>query len=106
MEDVACNSTKADQQTTVTEQYNDQFWTKILKEYAKFSTWAHWEAFDIGERQDTWKKIDALKHKKGEYQLFKVGYASKIWVKWNIRKARGIPHFIVRSKVHAEMRKL
>ena len=104
MEDVACNSTKADQQTTVTEQYNDQFWTKILKDMPHF-THEHIEKHLILEKDKTPDKklANALKHKKGGYRLFKAGYATKIWVKGNMRKAHSIPHFIMRSQVHAEM---
>ena len=72
MEDEPCNSTKADQRTAVTEQYNDQFWTKILKGMPNF-THEDIEKHLILKRDKTpYKKpADALQHKKGRYQLFK-----------------------------------
>ena len=75
MEDVVCNSTKADQQTTVTEKYNDQFWTKILKDMPNFAH-EHIEKHLMLEKDKTTDKnlTDALKHKKRGYRLFKAGY--------------------------------
>ena len=107
MEDKPCTSTKADQQTSMPEVYNQQLWTKSLKDMPNF-THEHIEKYLILEKDKTpdKKPAEALKHKKAGYRLFKAGYATKIWVKANIRKADNIPHFIVRCQVNAEMRKL
>ena len=65
MEDEACNSTKADQQSTVTEQYNDQFWTKISKDMPNF-THEHIEKRLILEKDKTRDKKTSWCRSKGD----------------------------------------